>query len=89
MAGYNTMVRLLWLNKPAIVVPLDSNEQEWRADFMRRFGNFRILRKRAFSCKSLYENVATMLKSGPRPKKTDKELFEGREKTIAILKCLI
>jgi len=61
MAGYNTIVRLLWLKKQSIVIPFKTDEQRFRAHYLEKFGIFKTLSYESLSFESLRKNVLDML----------------------------
>ena len=93
MAGYNTIVRLLWLKKQSLTIPLVSNignvEQEWRAKLIEKFGLFKVLNEKYLNLEVFLNNIRKMLKEPLLANNLINRLsFEGKENTLKIFKCL-
>lgn len=89
MAGYNTIVRLLWLRKQSIIIPLGNDEQKCRACYLEDFGIFRPLNYEVLSFKSLKRNVLDMLNNSLKPSHLIEGVdFDGIENTVRIIESL-
>lgn len=89
MAGSNTMIRLLWLKKQSITIPLESPEQRCRVEFFKRFHIFRSLDYNKLNTEKLIENIKNLLVRPMKPSSQINEVnFNGLENTLRILRCL-
>ena len=86
MAGYNTIIRLLWLKKQSIVVPFRTEEQRYRAKYLEDFGHFKIIDYNSLSIDVLGKTVVEMLNNPLESLQTmNTDDFKGVENTIRLL----
>jgi len=90
MAGHNTVVKLLWLKKQSITVPLNSIEQIYRTQMLKDFNLTKGLEADSFNVDNLALSIYTMLKNPLKPtNKIERLSFNGIEETIKGLECLV
>ena len=86
MAGYNTMVKLLYFHKRTIVIPIDNTDQLINAAFSSNFIPCKIIKKNGLEPKVLEKRVEQVLsmkfKPGIYPKNN---WFNGIDSTVRLI----
>lgn len=90
MAGYNTMVKLLFYKKRSIIIPLNNTEQIWHAGILSQLLHSPVLDYKNINQSALVEQIRAFLKSGDDfSPKIDQGWFEGLENTMLEIKNFV
>jgi len=89
MAGYNTVARLLYYKKKAVIIPYYTSEQRWRAEIAARNIGAEIINEKKLSPGLLEEKISLALQCTEKKMKVESSWFEGVSSTLEGIKCLI
>jgi len=84
MAGYNTVVRILWFGKKSIIFPQDTTEQLIRADLISKNYPVKVLSQNT-DLEILEKSILEMVNKKDNFPKLEEKKFQGLENTIDYL----
>lgn len=85
MAGYNTMVRLLYFNKRSIVIPVPDTDQPRNANLLSRFIPSKIINKKELKVSFLDAKIKQVMSMKNIVGEVKAEWFEGLDKSVRII----
>jgi len=89
MAGYNTIVRLLYYKKKSLILPYYTTEQRWRAKEVEKYLCSRVIEKNDFTFSLFEKEVKELLEVKNENIKINKDWFSGIANTIKLLNSLV
>lgn len=85
MAGYNTSVKLMELNKSCILIPYKTTEQIWRACLLKRSLQAEIISEKDLSAGILENKIQSLLERKKPGNRLPSSWFQGTETTLQFL----